>query len=231
VEAVWQALSAVLPDRAIAGTYGSIQGMQIAGVDERGRFFVHGQPHGGGWGARATKDGISALMPLVNGDCLNIPAEIIESRFPLRVERYALHEESDGAGRFRGGLGVVLDYRILREPASMNASLIRYRIPPVGVFGGDPGATSVTIVNPGTEHEVRHHQVSGYRLREGDLVSHRTGGGGGYGPPFDRDPALVADDVRDGYVSAATALSRYGVILGPDGRVDAEATARTRASS
>src|SRR5207247_10000830 len=131
---------------------------------------VHGEPHGGGGGARATRDGISALMPLVNGDCLNIPVEIIESRFPLRVERYALFEESGGPGRFRGGLGVILDYRILHEPTVMNASLIRYRIAPAGVFGGEPGANSVTVVNPGGGSEVRHHQVSGHRLRACALV-------------------------------------------------------------
>jgi len=228
VEAVWQALSGVLPERTIAGTYGSIQGMQIAGVDPHGRFFVHGQPHGGGWGARAAKDGISALMPLVNGDCLNIPVEIIESRFPLRVERYALFQDSGGPGRYRGGLGVILDYRVLHEPAAMNASLIRYRIAPAGVFGGEPGACSVTLVNPGSEAEVRHHQVSGYRLQAGDLVSHRTGGGGGYGPPVERDPELVAADVRDGYVSAGSALARYRVALIESGEVDAEATRRAR---
>jgi N-methylhydantoinase B len=228
VEAVWQALGQVLPDRIIAGTYGSIQGMQIAGAARGGRFFVHGQPHAGGWGARAGKDGISALMPLVNGDCSNIPVEIIESRFPLRVERYSLFEDSAGAGRFRGGLGVILDYRVLQESAVMNASLIRYRIAPAGVLGGEPGALSVTVVNPGTPGEVRHHEVSGHRLGAGDLVSHRTGGGGGYGPAFERDPEGVASDVRDGYVSAGAARSRYGVVLNESGGVDQAATSRAR---
>jgi N-methylhydantoinase B len=133
----------------------------------------------------------------------------VERKFPLRVERYALLDDSGGPGRRRGGLGVVTELRLLTD-AVMSTGLMRYRFPPWGLFGGGDGAPSATVVNPGAPDERVYHQAGGVRLRAGDVVSHRTGGGGGYGPPRERERELVERDVRDGYVSREAARRTYG---------------------
>lgn len=226
IEAVFRALAPVLPDRVIAGSFGSINAMQIFGTDpETGRLFIHGMPYAGGWGARAGKDGIAALQGAVNGDCRNVPAEIIETKYPLRVERFSLIPDSGGPGRTRGGLGVQTDYRLLVEGAAINSALIRYRFQPYGVSGGLPGHGNVTVV----DEEQHLHRVSGFSVRESALVSHRMGGGGGYGPAWQRQPERVAEDVAAGYVTRKSAARDYGVALHPDLTVDAEETNRLRA--
>lgn len=226
IEVVIKALAQALPDRVIAGSFGSINAMQIYGTDPKtGRLYIHGMPYAGGWGARFGKDGIAALQGAVNGDCRNIPAEILECKYPLRVEQYALIPDSGGAGRTRGGLGVQTDYRVLAPRAQMNTALSRYRFPPEGIGGGRSGHGNVTVVNG----EVQLYRVSGYGLAEGDLVSHRMGGGGGYGPAWERGVDLVVMDVREGYVTFEAARSDYGVVLRADLSVDEAETERLRA--
>ena len=226
IEVVLKALAPVLPERAIADTFGSINAMQIYGTDPAtGRLFIHGMPYSGGWGARATKDGVSVLQGPVNGDCRNIPAEIVESKYPLRVEQYALIADSGGPGRTRGGLGARVDYRILCDDARLNTALIRYRRPPEGIFGGGAGKGNETVV----DDETVLHRASGYPLRRGALVSHRMGGGGGYGPALERTAESVARDVRYGYVTPQAARRDYGVVVDEQGNVDEVETARLRA--
>lgn len=225
IEAVLRALAPVLPERAIAGAFGSINAMQIFGTDPAtGRLFIHGMPYAGGWGARARKDGVSVLQGPVNGDCRNIPAEIIESKYPLLVEQYALIPDSGGPGRTRGGLGARTDYRILCDDARLNTALVRYRCPPKGIFGGGDGAGNQTVV----DDAIVLHCVAGYPLPRGAVVSHRMGGGGGYGPAMERPLALVAQDVRYGYVTPAAARRDYGVAVDEWGNVDEVETARLR---
>jgi N-methylhydantoinase B len=212
IECVFKAMAQALPERAIAGLYGSTSGLSLAGLRDDGTAWVHGAPYSGGWGARATKDGINGLMTVLNGDCNNVPCEVIEQRFPLVVDRYALVDDSGGPGRCRGGLGIAIDYR-LQTDGVLSTNLLRHEFPPWGLDGGGCGVSSVTVVNPGEEHERRYSQVAGVRLQRGDVVSHRTGGGGGYGPASDREYDLVERDVREGYVSRQAAERDYGVVV------------------
>ncbi len=214
IESVLHAIGSADPDRAIAGFYGNVDGLAIAGDDERtGGQYIHFSPYAGGWGARRGKDGVSGLCPIINGDNANVPCEVIESRYPLHVERYELVQDSGGPGRFRGGLGIRIDYRVLSDNTIVSASLDRYCIRPRGVFGGGNGGLSGLFIDQGGGDWRPAHKVAGLQVARGSIVSHRTGGGGGYGDPLERDRERVRADIDDGYVSEQQAAAAYGVLL------------------
>ena len=229
IELILRALAPVLPDDVIAGTFGTVSALTLAGAHpEDGREFVHFSPYAGGWGARATADGNSAMVSLLSGDNYNVPCEVMETRFPgLLAERYALREGSAGPGRRRGGWGVAYDYRAL-VPVELSVSLDHYTFPPYGLDGGAEGEGSALVVDPGGPAERVHHQVAGVAVPAGTLISHRTAGGGGYGAPRERGPEAVAEDVRNGLLSVDAARAEYGVVLDRAGAVDAAATERER---
>lgn len=231
IELILEALAPVLPEDVIAGTFGTVSALALAGAGPDGEEFVHFSPYAGGWGARAAADGNSAMVSLLSGDNFNIPCEVMETRFPgLLAESYALREGSAGAGAHRGGWGVRYDYRTL-VPVEMSVCLDHYAFPPRGLFGAGDGEGSALVVGEGDDSRV-YHQASGIRLPAGTLVSHRTAGGGGYGDPFNRDPEAVARDVQNQLLSAGRAAEQYGVAIDPATlAVDREATARLRSGS
>jgi N-methylhydantoinase B len=230
-DAVIEALSCVRPERGIAGNYDDLAGFMLVGNDPRtGEMYIQQEPEPGGWGAGAENDGESALIFTGDGDTRNIPAEVIEARFPLRVEQHALRPDSGGAGRFRGGLGIIRDYRILDHESSMLTMMDRTHSAPWGLFGGAPGQPDVVIVEAGAE-QAEHVQAMLVPIVAGGLVSVRTGGGGGWGPPLERDPDRVRADVVAGYVSADAARRVYGVAVTDGGDLDREETTRLRGGS
>jgi N-methylhydantoinase B len=192
--------------------------------------FVLAEPNDGGWGADADDDGASGLIATVDGDTYNFPVEVIESRYPLRVERYSLDTAAKGgAGRRRGGLGIVREYRVLNERGVVGyGSMGGWRRRPWGLDGGEEGSNNyLEYVRDGATE--RHGRISRIELERGALVRVVTGRGGGYGDPREREPERVLDDVRDGYVTAAEARAVYGVVVEERGRrVDDAATARLR---
>jgi len=156
----------------------------------------------------------------------NAPVEETERGYPVRVERLELVEDSDGPGRFRGGLGLRKDYRFDR-PTTFTVLADRDRSGPWGLFGGLAGRKAEYVLTRNGE-ERRLSSKTTVELVAGDVISYRTCGGGGYGPPHERDPERVLRDVREGKVSAERAREHYGVAIA-DGRVDAAGTARLRA--
>ena len=168
-------------------------------------------PYAGGWGARQTRDGMNGLCPLINGDNYNIPVEVTETKFPLVVERYELIDDSGGAGKHRGGLGVRIDYRVLSESATVSASLGRFKFRPPGLFDAGDGGENALWLDLGSKAEVNRPLVGGATLPQGAVISHRTGGGGGFGDPRERDRDRVVADVAAGYVSPAVATDEYGL--------------------
>jgi N-methylhydantoinase B len=223
-DAVLRALTLAQPERGIAGNYDDLAGFMLVGVDPRtAALYIQQEPENGGWGATAELDGESALIFSGDGDTRNIPVEVLEARFPLRVERHALREDSGGPGRRRGGLGIVRDYRVLGHDASMLAIMDRTVCRPWGLLGGEDAEPDVVLVG-----ETAYVQATNVPVANGSLVSVRTGGGGGWGPPEQREPGRVAADVRAGYVSAAAARERYRVALDATGAVDHEETATLR---
>lgn len=211
MEAIFFALAPALPERVSAGIFGGVQAMAIAGeVPATGEPYIHFMPYAGGWGARADADGMNALCPLLNGDNFNVPCEVIEAKFPLLVEQYSLIPDSGGPGRFRGGLGVRVDYRVLSDTATVSASLSRFRFEPPGLFGGGNGMRSALMLNLGTPEEENRPIVGGIEVQSGRVISHQCGGGGGYGDPKERDKARIRDDLADGYVTPEAARREYG---------------------
>jgi N-methylhydantoinase B len=216
-DVVVRALSQAAPERAIAGHYGNLAGFQIDGIDPRsGKLYIHQEPEVGGWGAHPGGDGENALIFLCDGDTRNVAAEIVEARFPLRMERHSLRPDSGGPGRRRGGLGILREYRILGHDARCMAIMDRKVCPPWGIEGGARADHCQVVVEaPGDEPRV-HQKIMGHPAPDGTLLSVQTGGGGGWGDPLERDPELVLSDVRDGYVTVEAARERYGVVVDPE---------------
>jgi N-methylhydantoinase B len=231
IELILQALAPVVPEKVIAGTFGCVQVMSIAGTDPATRKeYVHFSPYAGGWGGRVGHDGNGAMVSLLSGDNYNIPCEVMETKFPtLHAELFTLRENSAGAGKQRGGLGVRYDYRMLADGEFL-VSMDREKFPPHGLFGGRAGLPNVTVVNPDQPGAKQFAKISGYSVKAGTVISHQTAGGGGYGNPFERDPQLVMADVRDQYITLESARTDYGVAIDPvQWSVNEEETNRLRA--
>ncbi len=232
VEAVLDALGAALPQARIAESSRGLSGTLSHIVPGRRFPKVQYELPAGAVGARADRDGVSASKAHVANGTVT-PVEILESEFPVELVRFELARDSGGAGRFRGGLAYVREYRILGE-GQFSPRGGRQLTPPQGRDGGLPGTAGDTIVNPGGSDERPVSASQGVvRLQAGDVLRREMTGGGGYGDPFTRDVDSVLDDVRDGYVSPEAARDCYGVAVvqtGSTWHVDTEATAALRAA-
>ena len=182
---------------------------------------------GVGYGARPKADGIDAVYFVAQE---NYPVEFLEVGYPVRLRAYGIVEDSGGAGRQRGGCGVVREYEILAEEAVMAIRIDCVKNPPWGIAGGMSGGPGRAVINPGLPDErVLAPLSDGNRLRRGDILRIETGGGGGYGHPHDRTPDAVLQDVLGGFVSPEAAERLYGVAI--DGfAVDDARTATLRAN-
>ncbi|MBX9700466.1 MAG: hydantoinase B/oxoprolinase family protein, partial [Acetobacteraceae bacterium] len=181
-----------------------------------------------GYGARPFADGHDAVYLVAQE---NYPAEFVDISYPVRMRRYAINPDTGGPGRWRGGCGVIREMEVLAEEVVLSVRLDAIDNPPWGTNGGMQAGTGRCVVNPGTERErVLAPLSDGNVIRRGEVIRLETGGGGGWGHPFDREPARVLADVRGGFVGRASAERDYGVVLAPDGcAVDDGATARRRA--
>ncbi len=205
-------MAQLAPDRAMAPSAGANIAISLNGVDPRsGRRYSQYEILHGGYGARPTRDGIGG-MAQDGSNVLNTPVEAVESEFPVRVERYALRPDSGGAGRWRGGLGIRREWRVLADEVTMNLRGDRVKFASPGVYGGRSGQPGSASLNPDTPGaRPLHVKATSVRLAAGDVVRLDLAGAAGWGPPAERDPALVARDVRAGYVSPAAAREVYGV--------------------
>ncbi|MBS1868610.1 MAG: hydantoinase B/oxoprolinase family protein [Actinobacteria bacterium] len=166
------------------------------------------EDHPGGQGASRVADGGPPTFPLVTAGMRKLPIEVWEASAPIRVESYELAPDSAGAGRHRGGLGIDVTYRALGD-CRLTAIAERSKLAPWGLDGGLPGrANAITIGYPDGRQE-HLTKVSGLRLTEGTTVTVRMGGGGGYGPPSERDPKRIAEDLAEGYLSEQACMRDY----------------------
>jgi len=211
-ELVWKALAPFLPDRFSAGSYSSLCVIYLSGRSEGGDEFIHIEPTHGGWGASADRDGANAVISLTDGDTYNYSIELLEAKFPLRVRRYDLNVEGGvGAGRHRGGYGVVRDYEVLADGTTLTGSFGRNATPPWAVGGGRPGSLNrFEVTEAATGQVSAYGRLDARRLMKGDIVRIITGGGGGWGNPALRDPAAIAADIRAGLLTAEAARKDYG---------------------
>jgi N-methylhydantoinase B len=230
VDAVYDALSNIVPDKVRADGSGSRSIILGGRSTYTGKGYVQYEIIAGGAGARAMKDGASGIT-VNQSNAMIAPVEIIESEFPTRLVRYELIEDSGGAGRFRGGLGIRREYLNL-EDARFSIRSMKHVIPPNGCAGGGTGRPGSIWINPERKDAKRlPTRYADYPLKAGDVFRLDTPGGGGHGDAFARDPERVAMDVREGFVSPQSAARDYGVVLKHDGEaivVDQAATQARR---
>lgn len=216
-------MSEAMPDKAKAAHYGDSMVAAFFSMDEKRGQWISVEPTAGGWGGGVGSDGQSALVNLVNGGFRNIPAEVYETKFPVRVEEFSIRGDSGGPGRWRGGCGVVRTYKLLENCFSA-LWFERAKTPAWGLKGGADGAgpeNTITMPDGSVESLLK------MRAREfpaGTVVETRTGGGGGYGDPKARPFDEVLTDVRQGYVSVQAAWDDYGVRVTGDLSVDEAAS-------
>ena len=189
----------------------------IGGYDATSRApFVLVDMINGAWGGRYNQDGIEGVTnPSQNMS--NLPIETLEARYPIRMEEYSLRADSCGAGKYRGGLGLTRQYRLLADEAILQVRADRTDHAPYGLFGGKPGSNSRNILNPDSgEREELPGKVT-RTVRAGTVIRHEQAGAGGYGPPEERSPAAVEADLRDGKITPEYAARHYGVATAGEG--------------
>ena len=233
VDTIFKALQPAIPDRVIAGHHADLVAPSFHGFNPKTSELFIGTfgPLGGGWGAKKTEDGVSATVCLNDGDTHNGPNEQAEAKFPILVERFELIPDSGGAGRHRGGLGIARTTRALTN-VTVNTQSERSACPPWGLDGGGEATGNKVAfrVNNGWKDDFPNAKVLVAQLKPGDAFRISSGGGGGYGAPFERPVEDVREDVRQGYVSVKAAAERYGVVVDAETfAVDQAATDKLRA--
>ena len=211
---VWKALAPIDPERLTAGSYVSVCSTSIATTHpDTGEQTLLVEPQPGGWGASSTADGESVLVSVGDGETFTIPAEVCEQRYGIRVERFGFDiVDGAGAGRRRGGRGMIREYRILSDRALLTVVFGRHLFAPWGIAGGRDGSVNYVEVVPADGSAVRRFgKVAALPLARGDLVRLVTGTGGGYGDPREREAELVRGDLEDGMISEADARAVYGL--------------------
>ncbi len=209
-DVIRRALAPLLPDRLISGQLGSVCSMVLNGHDRQsGEEYLLVQPLVGGWGAAQDVDGESGQFCVGNGETSNIPVEITERCYDVLVEQYAFNSEGRGAGRQRGGRGVVLDYRILSDKAWISTFFGRGTTPPWGVDGGAEGTCNYAEVQRPDGGCQRFSRANRVPLQRGDLLRLVTANGGGWGDAAERSLEAIEADVAAGYLSREQAIAEY----------------------
>jgi len=209
VDLIYGALAPAIPERVTAAHNGANTGVHFFGLrPHTGQFFTYIETIGGGFGARATKDGLDGVQVHVTNTS-NLPVECLESDYPLVVERYELVQDSGGPGRWRGGMAIHRQIKVVDGEIDFSADGTRQVVPPWGLFGGKPGAVGKVIVRRDTSREGERSRPS--LLFPGESVSVITPGAGGYGDPRERDRALVLRDLGEGKISRESATRDYGL--------------------
>lgn len=233
VDVIMGAFAHAVPERVIAGCASS-KLMILSGTDpQTGQPFIDYEAFAGGLGARYGKDGLDASRAHMTNTS-NLPIEALEMEDPLLVVRYELMPDTGGPGKYRGGLGVRRDTKMLGPAFEHSGFAIGHRYPGLGLHGGRRGritSGSMLILNASTDEEEVLDPMAHRVLAEGDVLTVLTPGGGGFGDPYQRDPELVAADVKAGTVTPQAAETDYGVVLLGDGSVDRQATGQIRSAA
>jgi len=230
VDAIVRALADAMPDRVPAGHHALLGGAVVffGTHPKTKRRFVVQSIEGGGWGGRPFEDGESGTVSVCQGDVRNGSIEGIELKCPVVVEARELRPDSCGAGKFRGGLGIDMRVRNLVDGKWNFEMPRRGKCPPWGIRGGTPGEPGGYLLKMPGERKFTMRGGSHIPVPIGAEAIVRTGGGGGWGKPQDRDAALVAKDVAEGFISAAAARKLYGVAVRANMSLDETATRALR---
>ncbi|HVA86404.1 MAG TPA: hydantoinase B/oxoprolinase family protein [Candidatus Saccharimonadales bacterium] len=229
VDAVFGALAKAIPSRVGAASEGGASSLRIGGRDDSDRPFVLFDSMQGTWGARPDADGLDGCSNFA-ANAANVPVEVIEGQFPIRIHEYGLRADTGGSGRWRGGLGLRREWELMCSEAVLTMRADRTKFAPWGLEGGQPGALAKNILHTPSETRVLPSKLH-YRLHKGDRFVHEQAAGGGYGDPLERDPDAVLVDWLDEKVTTRHAFDAYAVVIDERARsVDMEATRTLRLS-
>jgi N-methylhydantoinase B len=211
VDCCFGALARMLPDRVFAASEGGNTGISIGGYDAERRPFIYVDFLCSAWGGRPWADGLDGNANMM-ANLSSQPIEVCEVEQPLEILCCEFVPNVGGSGKFRGGMSLRRDYRLLEEEAVLQVRADRHDFRPYGLYGGSPGRPSLNMINPDTERRIVPAKVT-MMLRRGDVYRHEQPGAGGWGDPLERDPARVLRDVRNELVSVESARDDYGVVL------------------
>jgi N-methylhydantoinase B len=207
IDAVCKALLKAMPERVPAGSNGAMNQITFGGkhIESEERFAYY-ETNGGGFGARPDKDGMDGVHSVSNTK--NTPIEELEMNYPIFMRRYALREDSEGPGKFRGGLGIIREFEFLTDVTFATMS-DRQKFRPWGIGGGGEAlGTEFCLISSGKKKPLKTKGVG--RAKGGDILSIRTAGGGGYGDPRARSRESLGRDLKDGKISLKRAREIYG---------------------
>ncbi len=247
VDIIYEALAKAVPEKVAACSGGDLCDIMLYGQNpETGRQFVEANNEGVGWGATEQRDGPNALMHITETMVRNIPIEVFENKAPIMFDSLRLREDSGGPGKLRGGLGIERNYRFT-HPCGALSIIQKTETEGWGMEGGQAGAKNVVVLDLDDDWEerlevyvdlddlydaqdadVKYAGMFRGTFHPDEVISNRSGGGGGYGDPFERDPALVLEDVIEGYVTRDGARRDYGVVITDSLEIDHEATQQRR---
>ncbi|WP_099363659.1 hydantoinase B/oxoprolinase family protein [Fredinandcohnia onubensis] len=214
VDTMFGALSQIVPSRVPAAGEGGNTVVSIGGYDESRKPFIIVDMICGAWGGRPYADGVEAITnPSQN--LSNTPVETLEAKKPIRIEKYEFIRDSCGAGKYRGGLGILRQYRLLNHDAVIQVRADRVNMPPYGLMGGKPGGKSKNVLNPDTEKKIMPGKFS-MDMKESDVFLHEQAGGGGFGNPYEREIELIIEDIKDEKISCEYALNEHCVVINPN---------------
>jgi N-methylhydantoinase B len=226
IDCMFGALASVVPERVTADGAGGASIPAFGGWHE-GRPFVFAETFMGPWGAGADHDGQEGV-PHVGANQANVPVELIEANYPLRIWQYGILPDTGGAGKWRGGNALVREYELLANEATFTLRSDKEKFPPHGLAGGHDGAARVNrlITSKGVQ-TLPSLPTEAVELTKGDRFYHVTPSGGGFGDPMERSLDAIRDDLRAGKMTSAHAQAFYGVVM-RDGEIDVAATQKQR---
>ncbi len=241
IDLLLAAFAQAVPERIAAASGGSSSNFLFGGIHpETGQYYSNYHFDGMGTGGTIRKDGNDGEITR-HSNCRNTPIEVFEGRYPFRTLDYRLAADSGGPGRHRGGLGLTRTLEVTAPEITLSTLFDRAKIAPWGLFGGSPGGLSTLRIKraghdsfqtfPEAFGTISPTKFTNVVLRQGDIVTYTTPGGGGFGPPRERDVEAVVDDVRSGWVSPEAARREYGVAVTRRGRavvLDEDETRRLR---
>jgi N-methylhydantoinase B len=229
VDVLLKAFAQIVPEKVCAACQGTMNNVTVGGTDpETGRSWTFYETIAGGFGGRNGLDGVDAVHTHMT-NTMNTPIEAIEAVYPIQFLKYELREDSGGAGKWRGGVGVERSWRLLSPSATLSILAERTKLAPWGVYDGKPGMKGKFLICKPDGTEIRLKSKCTVKMEKGDIFVARTPGGGGYGSPLERAPEAVREDVVNGLVSRSSAQKDYGVVISPETKeINLEATRELR---